>query len=180
MSLAVIERRYNPVAKTFHWLIVLLIVMQYCTELVLPYFLPKAMQDGLVAWHLSLGPTILLITLLRLVWRLKHPPPAPPGDLPMVLRLISRVTHWLFYVMLILLPVLGWVAASAYGAKVYLFGVVPLPSIAAKNDAFGESMGGIHGTVALSLLALIALHVAGALYHGLVKRDGVMQRMLPD
>lgn len=93
-----------------------------------------------MAWHLSLGPTILLITLLRLAWRLTHPPPAPPGDLPMALRLISRVTHWLFYVVLIMLPVLGWVAASVYGAKVYLFGVVPLPSIAAKNDALGEFM----------------------------------------
>jgi len=173
------RQHYDPVAQAFHWLIVALLVVQYSTELVLPYILPKTAEDGLAAWHLSVGPTILLLMLLRLAWRLTHPPPPPPTDLPPMLRLLSRVTHWLFYVVLIVLPLLGWTAASAYGATPHLLGLIPLPALVAPNKPLAEAVGNAHGILALALLALIALHIAGALYHALVKRDGVMQRMLP-
>jgi cytochrome b561 len=165
------------VARGFHWLVVALLVVQYSTEFVLPYLLPKSAEDGITAWHLAVGPTILLVMLLRLAWRLSHPPPPPPADLPPALRLLSRATHWAFYAVLIVLPVLGWVAASAYGATPYLLGVIPLPALVTPNKVLGEAVGQVHGTVALGLLALIALHVTGALYHALVKQDGVLQRM---
>ncbi len=174
-----LRQPYDPVAQMFHWLVVALLVVQYATELVLPYLLPKTAEDGLVAWHLSVGPTILLVMLLRLAWRLTHPPPPPPADLPPALRLLSRATHWLFYAILILLPLLGWTAASAFGARVYLLGLIPLPALVAQNKPLAETVGGVHGAVALALLALIALHIAGALYHALIKRDGVVRRMLP-
>ena len=103
--------------------------------------------------------------LLRLTWRLTHPPPPPPTDLPPALRLLSRATHWLFYVVLIVLPLLGWTAASAFGARVYLLGLIPLPALVAPNKPLAEVVGSVHGVVALALLALIALHIAGALYH---------------
>jgi cytochrome b561 len=176
---AALKQGYDPVAKAFHWLVVLLLVAQYSTELVLPYLLPKADDDALTAWHISIGPTILLVMLLRLAWRLTHPPPPPPADLPPGLRLLSRTTHWLFYAVLIVLPLLGWVAANAYGATPYLAGLIPLPALVSQDKAFAERIGGIHAALALALLALIALHVAGALFHALIKRDGVMQRMLP-
>lgn len=170
---------YDPVAKAFHWLVVLLLVAQYTTKLILPYVLPKTAEDAINAWHLSIGSTILLVTLLRLAWRLTHPPPPPPADLPPGLRLLSRATHWAFYAVLIVLPLLGWITANAYGVTVYLAGLIPLPALVAPDKAFAERIGGAHGVLALLLLALIALHVAGALYHALVKRDGVIQRMLP-
>lgn len=169
---------YNSVAKAFHWLVVLLLVMQYATKLILPYVLPKSSEDAINAWHLGIGSTILLIMVLRLAWRLTHPPPPPPADLPPALRLLSRANHWAFYAVLIALPLLGWITANAYGATVYLAGLIPLPALAAPNKAFAENLGHVHGAVALLLLALIALHIAGALYHALIKRDGVAQRML--
>lgn len=177
---ATIGQGYDPVAKTFHWLIVALLIAQYSTELILPYILPKTAEDPLNAWHFSMGSTILVLMLLRLAWRLTHTPPPPPADLPPSLRLLSRTTHWAFYAILIVLPLLGWTAASAYGAKVYLIGLIPLPALVSPDKALAERIGGVHATLALALLAVIALHVAGALYHALVKRDGVMQRMLPD
>lgn len=172
-------RHYDPVAQAFHWLIAALLVAQYSTELVLPYLLPKTAEDSLAAWHVSLGPTILLVTVLRLAWRLLHRPPPPPADLPLALRLLSRATHWLLYAVLIVLPVLGWIAASAFGVTPYLLGFIPLPALVARSKPLAETVGGVHGALALALLALIALHVAGALYHALIKQDGVMQRMLP-
>ena len=77
------------------------------------------------------------------------------------------------------MPLLGWIAASGFGAKPYLLGFIPLPDLIAKNKPLADTVGDVHGSLALALLAIIALHVAGALYHALVKHDGVVQRMLP-
>jgi len=169
---------YDPMAKSFHWLVVALLIAQYSTEFVLPYVLPK--EDLSPALHFSIGSTILLVMLPRLAWRLTHPAPPPPATLSPLLRLISRVTHGLLYAILIVLPLLGWTSASASGANVYLLGLIPLPALVAKDKAFAEAVGSVHGAVALTLLALIALHIAGALYHAVVKQDGVIRRMLPD
>lgn len=81
--------------------------------------------------------------------------------------------------MFIVLPVLGWAAASADGARVKLAGLIPLPMLVPKDDPFGKAMQTVHPAIAITLLAVIALHVAGALYHAFVKRDGVVQRMVP-
>ena len=171
------ERAYDGVAQGFHWIIVALLLVQYFTE-----WAPKSLgggSDALTDWHLAIGPTILLLMLLRLLWRLTHRPPPPPNDLPLALRLLSRATHYAFYVILIMVPLLGWTAASGFGAPAYLLGFIRLPALIAKNKPLAETVGGVHGTLALALLAVIALHVAGALYHLLVKHDGVTQRMLP-
>ncbi len=179
LGLTELDRPYDPIARLFHWAVVVLLVMQVSTKVLLPAMLPESASDSLNAWHLSLGSTILLVMLLRLAWRLTHPPPAPPADLSPTLQLVSRATHWAFYVILIVLPLLGWVSASAYGATVRLFGLIPLPALVAQDKPFAEAVGQVHGAVAFTLVALIALHVAGALYHALVKRDRVIHRMLP-
>ena len=170
------NRSYDAVAQTFHWLVAALIVAQFATELIPKDWAPKG---ALASWHVSIGPSILALMLLRLVWRLTHRPPPAPADLSPGLRLLSRATHWSFYVLLIVLPLLGWVAASGFGATPHLFGVIPLPALIAKDKPTAEAVGGVHGLVAWALLAVIALHVAGALYHAAVKRDGVLGRMLP-
>ena len=172
-------RRYDAVAKLFHWSVVALLALQYLTKWVPPKAFPWASEGALNAWHLAVGPTILLLMLLRLAWRLTHRPPPPPADLPAGLQWLSRATHWLFYAILIVLPVLGWMAASGYGATAYLAGLVPLPDLVAQDKPLAETLGSIHGALAWTLLALIALHVSGALYHAVVKRDRVLQRMLP-
>ena len=170
--------RYGAVARAFHWLVVALLLAQYVIALLLPRVLPKSSEDSVAAWHFAVGSTILLAMALRLAWRATHRPPPPPADLSAALRLVSRLTHGLLYFGLILQPVLGWTAASAYGATPYLLGVVPLPRLVGKDVPFGEAVGAVHGTVGVVLLGLIALHVGGALFHGVVKRDGVMRRML--
>ena len=174
----IVADRYDGVAKSFHWLVVLLVVVQYATKWV-PVGFASLSEGWLNGWHLAIGPTILLLMLLRLAWRLTHQNPAPPSDLPRSLQTLSRSTHWLFYAILVMLPVLGWVAASGYGASVTLLRLVPLPALIAPDKSLAESVGSVHGTLAWALLAIVALHVSGALYHALVKRDGVFERMLP-
>ena len=170
---------YDGVAKAFHWLVVAMLIVQYSVALVLAWFLPKSAEDGLATWHFSMGSSILVVMLARLAWRLTHTPPPPPKDLSPRLQRLSRATHWIFYAVLIVLPVLGWAAASFHGARVSLAGIIPLPMLVPKDDPFGKAMATVHPVIAISLLAVIALHVAGALYHALVKHDGVIQRMLP-
>jgi cytochrome b561 len=170
---------YDAVYKTLHWVIVALVLTQYCTKLISPKTFAGVTEDGLNAWHVAVGPTILLLMLVRLAWRLTHRPPPPPRDLPPSLRLLSRATHWAFYALLIAIPILGWVAASGYGVRPWLFGLIPLPPLAGQSKSLGESVGEVHGTLAWALLAVIALHVCGAMYHALAKQDGVFQRMLP-
>ncbi len=172
-------KSYDGVAKTLHWVIAGLVVIQYFTKLASPGVFAGVTERGLDAWHLAVGPTILVLMLVRLVWRLTHPPPPAPTDLAPALRLLSRATHWAFYGLLLVLPVLGWFSASGFGAKPMLLGLIPLPALIAEKKSVGEAWGDVHGAVAWVVLALIGLHVAGAMYHALAKQDGVFLRMLP-
>ncbi len=174
-----LDQPYDSVSRAFHWLVAALVAAQATIALVLPAALPESAEATIAAWHLAVGSTILLAMLLRLAWRLTHPMPSAPTDLPPALRGLARGTHWAFYVVLIVLPLLGWTAANAYGATPRLLGLIPLPRLVAPDKAFAESIGAAHKTVALLLIVLIVLHVSGALYHALVKRDGVIRRMLP-
>ncbi len=169
-------RSYTGVAKGLHWLIAALVVLQFVTKLMPPGAMT---EQALNAWHLAIGPAILLIMLLRLAWRLTHTPPPPPADLSPVLQFVSRATHWAFYAILILLPIGGWMSASGFGARPTLLGLFPLPMLIDKDKAAAETWGEIHGVFAWVLLGLIGLHILGALYHLAVKKDGVMGRMLP-
>ena len=178
MSVTLEPRRYTTVAIALHWLVLVLVLVQFATKLI-----PKGSfglaSRTLNAWHLAVGPTILLLMLVRLAWRLAHPAPPPPADLSAGVQRLSRATHWGFYAVLIVLPVLGWLSANGFGATVTLAGLFPLPALLGTDKPLAETIGGIHGVLAWILLALIALHVAGALYHAFVKRDRVIQRMVP-
>lgn len=173
------RRSYDGVAKTLHWVIVALVLAQFFTKLVTPKSFAGVTQDGLDAWHLAVGPTILLLMLIRLGWRLTHRPPAPPDDIAAALQVLSRLTHWAFYALLIAIPVLGWVSASKFGARPSLMFLFKLPLIAPANERSAEAWGAIHGWLAWLLLAVIALHVAAASWHGLARDDGVFARMMP-
>ena len=171
--------RYGGVAQAFHWLVAALIALQAVIALVLPSVLPEGGGGTLAAWHFAVGSTVLVMMVLRLGWRLTHAPPPPPGDLSRPVQLLSRATHWGMYGLLLLAPVLGWVAGNAFGVTVRVAGLVPLPALVGQDKALGEQVGAVHQAVVFNFLALLALHLAGSAYHGWVKKDGVVRRMLP-
>src|SRR5471030_750175 len=177
------QTRETPVfgapAKLFHWLTVLLLAVQYVIGWMMPHVHHDTKPVGLIGLHLSFGATIVLLVLVRLAWRLSHKPPAESQILPPVMRLVARVTHRLLYALLIALPLMGWANASARGWAVSLFHVVPLPALAVTGSTLGHSLGDVHKFTAWVLLALIGLHVAAALFHQFVIRDGTLGRMLP-
>ncbi len=178
MNQAEPDAAYSQVAKIFHWLVVALLVVQFTIAWTMPDVGRGTRPVGLVGWHLTVGTTILAVVALRFVWRLTHPAPSPPSDLPTALALVSRATHYGLYALLFVLPLIGWANASARDWPVKLFGFIPLPHLVQAGSPLGRQMGDIHATTALVLLGLIALHVTGALYHGFYLRDRTLQRML--
>ena len=171
-------RGYGPVAKSFHWTIFLLLAAQYTVGSIMPHIGRKTLDEGWVAWHLSIGAAILVVIVLRLLWRLRNPVPISTSIALWEQRL-ALVTHWTLYLLVFVMTILGWAAANARGWDVKFLGVLPLPEIAAKGAHWGRQAGGIHDILVYVLLGFISLHVAGALFHYFVRRDQVLQRMLP-
>ncbi len=170
-------RRHRPLTRVLHWLVAALILVQ----VPLAYYmigLPLSPDKfGKYALHKSLGMLILALTVLRLAWRWVRPPPAPPGGRAQ--RLVARVTHGLLYVVVLAMPVTGWIASSARNFPVSVFGLVQLPDLVGPDRALHDALTLVHRGLSWLLLALLALHVLAALYHGLVRRDGVLAAMAP-
>ncbi len=171
--------RYGLVAQGFHWLIVLLIVIQYQMGK-LAEDLPLGMDKLIMmSRHKSLGITILALAVARLVWRIVDRPPAPPRDLHAGLRKFAAVTHFTLYGLLFALPLTGWLTSSFANSAVSWWGWLTLPDLVAPNKARFELLGEVHGLLTRMLIVVVAVHATAALIHHFVLKDTVLRRMLP-
>lgn len=171
--------RYGATSRTFHWLTVALVLTAAGLGLWIAHAEPaEALKLRLYNLHESTGVTIWLVTLARLAWRLGHPPPPLPADLPNGLKVAARLNHTAFYLWLLVMPVLGFVATNAWGFPLTWFGLVPLPDPVGKNIPLAETLTFIHRLMAWSLVGLISLHVSAALWHQFVRQDGTLRKML--
>jgi cytochrome b561 len=170
---------YSGLAKLLHWTIVALLIVQFAIAWIMPEIRRDTQPGTLINLHLSLGVLILAVAIIRLGWRATHREPAPEDGLPPWQMQSARLNHWLLYLLLFVVPILGWINASYRGFPVSLFGLVDLPKlIATRAPGFGWT-GDVHGLLATYvMLALVGLHVAATLYHYFIRRDGVLQRML--
>jgi len=178
--------RYTKVAIWLHWLIALLIIGQLVGGL----YAEKVLEDGdklkfqLFQWHKSFGITILFLSLFRLAWRVTHTPPALPTGMKRWERLAARGTHILFYVLMIGVPMGGWLVVSTTNYPTLLFGLIPWPHIPVVNDLenskqLHELFEELHEIGAFAILGLLALHIGAALRHQYQRKDGVLARMIP-
>ena len=170
---------YGSVAKTLHWVIFFLVAAQFVVAWSMPPIKRGVVPETFINLHMSLGVLILLVVVARLLWRLGHPVGGASEGGPAWLAAAARLTHVTFYVLLIVLPILGWAAASARDWDVRPFELASLPRLLPPRNRLGFLAGDVHTFLSYTLLALVGLHVAAALYHHLVARDGVLQRMLP-
>jgi len=169
---------YGPAARALHWLIAGLVVAQFVVSWLMPHIGRNTRPGPLINLHFSLGILIVVVMAARWLHRLSRPVPPAMIDAPPWERRAAQATHRLFYAVLLIVPFLGWAAASAHDLPVTFFGFFELPAIAAPKTRWALLAGDIHTYAMWTLLAIIALHVAAALYHHFVRRDHVLRRML--
>jgi cytochrome b561 len=169
--------RYTGVAIALHWVTAALVVAQIAWGWWMQEIPKQPVGPRVDAFnlHKSLGLTLLALTLVRLGWRLAHPPPPLP-PLPAWQALTAKVTHFLLYALLIVQPLAGYLGSVWSGYPVRFYGTT-LPAWGAKDAALKELCSVVHLWGGVALTALIALHVAGALAHALIHRNGIVARM---
>jgi cytochrome b561 len=172
------NKRFTPLQRLLHWLMALCILTMLfigvgMVSSIMPKYLP------LISIHKSLGIAILVLALIRLAVRLIYGAPPLPADLPWPMRLGAELSHYALYGLMIGMPLLGWAMLSAAEYPVVLYGHVHLPAILAQSDSLHTLFWNAHYYLAFAFFALILLHLAAALFHALVRRDGVFEAMAP-
>jgi cytochrome b561 len=171
--------RYSAVAQAFHWIIAALVVTQFVLANLEDDLPIGAHKLALLARHKSFGMTVLMLAIMRLLWRLKNPPPElPPGMTPLQ-RALARGTHIAFYVLLFAMPLTGWLMSSAKNYSVSWFGLFTWPNLIGKNEAAYNLLHSTHEILSDILLVVAVLHILAALKHHFWDKDNVLLRMLP-
>lgn len=168
---------YTRTAKALHWLIALLIFAVFPLGLYMHELKLSPAKLQLYSYHKWAGMIILLLAIVRLLWRITHRPPAL--SLPRLQQMASSAVHHILYVLILAIPLTGWLMSSAKGYQTVLFGILPLPDLLAKDKALGQTLENVHASLNYILLLLVAVHIAAALKHHFIDRDDVLTRMLP-
>lgn len=172
-------RRYSTGAMIFHWLIAILVIMNWRIAEAAEH-LQGAEKAAVFGYHKAWGMLILALTVGRLLWRWTHPVPPLPSDLRAWERTLARGVHIIFYILLIGLPIGGWLASSYGGRPIDFFGMFVIPALpVGENRELSKSIFEAHHTGGELFLYLIALHVLGALKHTFFDKNGGIFRMLP-
>jgi cytochrome b561 len=171
--------RYGAVAQAFHWTIAALIVVQFTLGWTAEDLPLGARKLARLDWHKSFGMTILTLAVLRLLWRLFHRPPELPAGMTTIERKFARATHVLFYVLLFVMPLTGWMMSSAKNYSVSWFHQFTWPNLIGPNVQAFNLLRTTHDTLSWLLFGLALLHILAALKHHFWNKDEVLKRMLP-
>ena len=182
--------RYSTVAIALHWLIAVLLV-----SMIFFGWYMEGVRDALFAgeasieevrsvynMHKTTGLIVLVLSLGRLAWRLTHRQPPMPVHMPAWEKRAASATHWAFYGLMIGMPLLGWITASASEQPSWLFNneALPIPRLPVpQSDGVHDTAGSIHGAGGWAILVLLGLHAAAALKHQFYDKDGLLGRMIP-
>lgn len=172
--------RYTLPAIVLHWLTALLIVSAFAlgvTMVDIPGLTPTKLKY--FSWHKWLSVTVLALACIRLLWRLGHAAPGYPSGMPEWQKRAAHGLHGLFYLLIFAVPLSGYFYSLAAGVPVVYLGVLPLPVLIEPNPALKPLLKQLHYALNMALLGAFALHVAAALKHQFIDRDGVLKRMLP-
>jgi len=171
--------QYTGTAKVLHWLMALLIIGlfalgQYMSDLSMS---PRKLL--LYSWHKWVGVTVFFLLLVRIGWRVTHQPPALPEQMSKLQRLASHIGHALLYLLMLAIPISGWLMSSAKGYQTVWFGMLPIPDMLGKDKQLGDALAELHGALNGLLMLIVVVHVLAALKHHFIDRDPVLRRMLP-
>jgi cytochrome b561 len=170
---------YGMGARVFHWLTLALLLTIVPIGLVMGDLPRGALQNTAFITHESLGLTVLALTLARLAWRLTHAPPPPSRDLSPFEVLASGSVHWLLYLVLIVMPLMGYLFVAFSGIALDYFGLLPVPEPMPTDKETGKIFLAIHASLQWVLYGLVLMHAGAALHHYFFRRNDILQRMLP-
>jgi cytochrome b561 len=173
------HQRFAPLQRLLHWLMAICILAMLfigvgMKSTIMPKYVP------LLLIHKSLGIAILVLALIRLAVRQRDGAPPLPADLPEPMKLAARLSQYALYALMIGMPLIGWAMLSAADYPVVLVGGVRLPAILPQSDSLHTLLWDAHFYLAFVFFALILMHLAAALFHALVRRDGVFESMAPE
>lgn len=171
--------RYTATAIALHWLTALLVLVTFPLGVYMHELQLSPFKLQLLSYHKWIGVTILLLTLWRMAWRVGHIPPPLPETIPLWQQRVAQGLHHLLYVLLLCIPLSGWLMSSAKGVPVVYLGLVQLPDLVGKDKALGDLLQEVHEVLNFGLLALAGMHVAAALKHHFIDKDTTLLRMLP-
>ena len=171
---------YGSVTRGFHWALTLLVIGLLILGWVMASYPDhSSMGDTLKSIHKSTGVLTITVAVLFIFWRLANPTPSL-RELPPWQHYLARATHYLLYFILLAQPLAGLIMVMASGHPVNVYGLFVLPVLAPHSKALASGAHFVHTEILpWSIVALVALHLVGALYHLFVRRDGITQRMLP-
>lgn len=173
-------RGYGTTARLLHWLVALLILLMIpAGYLMTGEGLARGTRDALFLFHKNVGAALIAIVALRLVWRLTHPPAPLPAHLPGWQRRAAGLSHAGLYVLMVVMPLSGYVRVRAGGFPIEALDRIGLPGLVPRSDALAQAASNLHAAAAWGLIALLALHLAAAAQHALIHRDGIWQRIWP-
>lgn len=173
------DSAYGLAAKGFHWIVAVLVIGLLCLGLYMADLEPNPFKFNLYFWHKSFGIAVLALMLARLGWKLSNTRPEKLATHKPWEKTLASIAHALLYALAIAMPLSGWIMSSAKGFSVSVFGLFTLPDLVAENKAIGALMAEFHETAAWIVIALLALHIGGALKHHFIDRDSTLRRMLP-
>src|SRR5579862_1051476 len=172
--------RYSASAKLMHWFVAVSVIALLALGPVMKRLVPEgSLRDNLYNFHEALGALVLIVMVVRLLRRLAFGVPAPDASMPAIEQRASLWAQYLLYALLFVTTVLGWAGTNAYGDPVNVFGLFNFPAIVGKDQPLSDRIFVWHLICGILIGAIVALHVAGALYHWLIKGDRVLQRVLP-
>jgi cytochrome b561 len=166
---------FDGLARLLHWGMAVLILSMLFIGVGMMASL--AWRPALIDLHRPLGAAILVLAVVRLVHRWRSPPPPLPADLPRLQALAAKASHWVLYALMLAMPLLGWTMLSAGGYPVQMIGALQLPALVPHDPTLYAWLRGAHGVLGYTLFAVILVHLAAALYHAWVRRDGVFEAM---
>lgn len=171
--------RYTKPAILLHWLTALLVIAAFPLGVYMHELAFSPFKLQLVSYHKWIGVTVLLLTVARLAWRKLHAPPPLPGTIPVWQQWVAHGLHHLLYLLLLIIPVSGWLMSSAKGVPVVYLGLLQLPDLVGKDKELGDVLQEVHKALNIGMLILVIMHIAAAFKHQFIDKDSLMLRMSP-
>ncbi len=168
---------YTKTAKSLHWLMAALIGGLIVLGLIMTELPLSPDKLTLYSWHKWAGVTVFLLVWFRLSWRITHRPPPLPSALSARGRFAAHAGHAALYLVMILIPITGWLMSSAKGFQTVWFGILPIPDLVGRDRELGELLQQAHKLLNYGLMFLLAGHVAAALWHHFILRDETLRRI---